>query len=102
MQGRVRTIRRHANGAATVSLVLRDRPWSAVVADMIEGFVVVNDVDAAAAECLRDLLWSTLDEVELRPDGGPGAPVTDLVTATALSPAASPAASPPLSIVDAA
>ena len=66
VKGRMRTIRRHADGGATVSLVLRDRPWSAVVGDMIEGFVVVNDVDPVGAERLRDLLWGALDEVDLR------------------------------------
>lgn len=78
VKGRMRTIRRHANGGATVSLVLRDRPWSAVVADMIEGFVIVNDVDPVAAECLRDLLWASVDEIDLRADGRPGAAVSDL------------------------
>lgn len=92
VKGRMRTIRRHANGGATVSLVLRDRPWSAVVADMIEGFVVVNDVDPVAAERLRDLLWASIDEIDLRVDGQPGASVTDL----------SGVSEPSLRIVDAA
>src|SRR6056297_1126974 len=90
VDGRMRTIRRHANGAATVSLVLRGRPWSAVVADMIEGFVVVNDVDPVAGERLRDLLWATLDEIDLRGDPRSGASVTDLAPG---------ASEPPLHIV---
>lgn len=77
VKGRTRTVRRHADGRATVSLVLRDRPWSAVVGDMIEGFVVVNDVDPVAAEQLRDLLWGALDEIDLRADRRDGAAVPD-------------------------
>ncbi len=93
VKGRMRTIRRHADGGATVSLVLRDRPWSAVVGDMIEGFVVVNDGDPVGAERLRDLLWGALDEIDLRADPQPGASVSAL---TGGSPDA------PLHIVDAA
>jgi hypothetical protein len=92
VKGRMRTIRRHANGGATVSLVLRDRPWSAVVADMIEGFVVVNDVDPVAAERLRDLLWASLDEIDLHVGQPSEASVTDLATVS----------EPALHIVDAA
>ncbi|MFN3216226.1 MAG: hypothetical protein ACE367_07015 [Acidimicrobiales bacterium] len=92
VKGRMRTIRRHANGGATVSLVLRDRPWSAVVSDMIEGFVVVNDVDPMAAERLRDLLWASVEEIDVRVDRQPGASVTDLAGIS----------EPPLRIVDAA
>lgn len=64
VEGRARTIRRHPNGSATVSLVVRERPWSAVVADMIEGFVAVNPQVDDAAE-LRDLLWATIEHIEL-------------------------------------
>lgn len=78
MKGRVRTIRRHAHGGATVALVLRGRPWSAVVADMIEGFVVVNDLGPGAAEQLRDLLWATVDDIDLRADRSASASVTSL------------------------
>lgn len=67
MPGRVRTIRRHGDGTATVSVVLRDRPWAAVVADMIEGFAAVNDDPGHE---LRDQLWAAataLDDVEHQP-----------------------------------
>jgi hypothetical protein len=59
--GRLRTIRRHADGTATVSVVLRDRPWSAVVADMIDGFVAVND---NVSPTLRDELWAAAERVD--------------------------------------
>ena len=63
LPGRNRSIRHHANGTATVSLVLRDRPWSSVVADMIDGIVAVNpDSDA---EMLRDDLWATIEHIDL-------------------------------------
>jgi hypothetical protein len=92
VKGRMRTIRRHANGGATVSLVLRDRPWSSVVADMIEGFVVVNDGDPVAAEHLRDLLWAALDDIDVRVGQRSEASVTDLAAIS----------EPSLHIVDAA
>lgn len=61
-RGRVRTMARHGDGSVTVSLVLRDRPWSAVLADMVEGAVVANGCVGAEAERLRDELWSAFDE----------------------------------------
>ena len=69
--GRMRTLRRHNDGSVTVSLVVRNRPWSAVVADMIQSFVVANNLDEAAAELARDHLWlavSEQDEFSLTPD----------------------------------
>lgn len=68
IQGSNRSIRRHASGGATVSLVLRDRPWSSVVADMIDGFAAVNP-DADVAE-LRDVLWGVVEQIDLT-DAGP-------------------------------
>ncbi len=65
--GRNRSIRRHANGSSTISLVLRDRPWSSVVADMIDGIVAVNpDADP---EVLRDGLWATIEYIDLASEG---------------------------------
>ena len=55
-----RTIRRHDDGAI-VSVRLRGRPWAAVLADMIEGVVVVNSLGGRAADELRHALWSTLE-----------------------------------------
>jgi hypothetical protein len=46
-----------------VSLVLRERPWSSVAADMIDGFVAANDADDA--EDLRDLLWGIIEDIDL-------------------------------------
>jgi hypothetical protein len=50
---------------AIVSVRLRDRPWAAVAADMVEGVVVANGVTGIAAGGLRARLWAALDEVSL-------------------------------------
>jgi hypothetical protein len=50
---------------AIVSVRLRDRPWPAVAADMVEGVVVANVITGTAAGRLRARLWTALDEVSL-------------------------------------
>lgn len=50
---------------AVVSVRLRDRPWGAVVADMVEGVVVANELDGVAAGRLRAALWTALDTAGL-------------------------------------
>ena len=50
---------------AVVSVRLRDRPWGAVVADMVEGVVVANELDGVAAGRLRAALWAALDSAGL-------------------------------------
>jgi hypothetical protein len=54
-----RSLRRHADGVV-VSVKLRGRPWAAVIADMIEGVVVANQLDAPQAFRLRAELWAAL------------------------------------------
>ena len=66
LDGVERSVRRRADGAATVSVLLRGRPWVAVLADMIEGVVVVNDLDGAAATRCRTALWAQIESEELR------------------------------------
>jgi hypothetical protein len=67
--GVTRTIRRGsgggggAGGAATVSVVLRGRPWAAVTSDMIEGTLVANRLTGVAADRARAALWSVLAEL---------------------------------------
>jgi len=51
-----RSIRRWPGGA-TVSVVVRDRPWAAVQADLVEGVVAANDLAGAAAADARAALW---------------------------------------------
>ena len=42
---------------------VRDRPWPAVLADMIEGVVVVNDLPPPRATRVRTELWDALATV---------------------------------------
>jgi hypothetical protein len=56
-----RTVRRR-RGGVTVAVRLRERPWAAVVADMVEGVVVANDLRGPAADRARAALWAALDE----------------------------------------
>jgi hypothetical protein len=59
--GRRRTLARYADGLVTVSVMVRNRVWEAVLADMIEGVVVTNQLDGIDAEVLRDQLWEALE-----------------------------------------
>lgn len=61
LQGVQRSLTRRAIGASTVAVRLRQRPWPAVLADMIEGVVVVNALQGSAADELRHALWSALE-----------------------------------------
>ena len=61
LQGVQRSLTRRAIGASTVAVRLRQRPWAAVLADMIEGVVVVNGLQGSAADELRHALWSALE-----------------------------------------
>lgn len=56
-----RSLRRHESGAATVSVRLKGRPWSAVVADMIEGVVAANRLHGAGADRVRTALWAAAE-----------------------------------------
>lgn len=49
--------------AVMVSVALRDRPWPAVVADMVEGVVVANRLTAVRADHVRAGLWRVATEV---------------------------------------
>ena len=50
-------------GQATVAVLLRDRPWEAVLADMIEGMVVANALRGPEADHCRDTLWRAVAAV---------------------------------------
>lgn len=54
-----RSIRRYAD-RAVVAVRLRDRPRSAVIADMIEGVVVANRLVPPDADRVRSDLWHGL------------------------------------------
>ena len=48
-------------GGATVAVVVRDRPWPAVQADLVEGIVAANELRSPAADRARAELWSALE-----------------------------------------
>jgi hypothetical protein len=56
-----RTLRRR-RGVPSVAVQLKGRPWSAVVADMIEGIVVANGLSGAKADRARTALWLAVDD----------------------------------------
>ena len=45
---------------AVVSIRVRDRPWPAVLADMVEGVVVANGLHAPDADRARAALWESV------------------------------------------
>lgn len=57
-----RTLRRFSGGeiAGLVSVAVKDRPIAAVVADMIEGVVVLNGLVAVESAHVRAALWRSL------------------------------------------
>jgi hypothetical protein len=59
LRGADRSLRRRPGGGV-VAVRLRGRPWSAVIADMIEGVIVVNELPVPAATRLRTELWELL------------------------------------------
>lgn len=58
--GARRTITRTHRGA-TISVTVADRAWTAVLADLIDGIVVTNELEGAAAIRCRTALWSALE-----------------------------------------
>jgi hypothetical protein len=68
-----RSIRRWPGGA-TVAVVVRDRPWPAVLADLVEGVVAANDLRSPAADRARAELWSALEDVPPREAREPRGP----------------------------
>jgi hypothetical protein len=58
-------LRRRADGGATVAVRLRERPWPAVVADMVDGLVVANQLVGTDAAAARSLLWGAVQRAGL-------------------------------------
>jgi hypothetical protein len=56
-----RSICRRRDGGATVAVVLRSRPWAAVVADMVEGVVAANRLRGVPADRARTALWRSVE-----------------------------------------
>ena len=61
LAGIQRSIRRRGR-AATISVVLRGRPWQAVLADMIEGIIVANRLPSSRSDTVRRALWLAVDD----------------------------------------
>jgi hypothetical protein len=62
LEGVARSVRRRADGNATIAVVVRNRPWPAVLADMVEGIVIANHLSGAQADRARARLWSVVGE----------------------------------------
>lgn len=45
---------------------IKDRPWSAVLADMIEGVVVANGLEGARADRVRSAMWLAVEDPQGR------------------------------------
>lgn len=65
VHGADRTLRWRADGSAIVAVRLRDRPWVAVLGDMVEGVVVANGLAGHRATRARTALWEALDGRDL-------------------------------------
>lgn len=61
-----RTVRRRADGGSTVAVRLHGRPFVAVLADMIEGLVLVNDMSGTEATRVRTALWDAVASEDLQ------------------------------------
>jgi hypothetical protein len=70
-----RTLRRHASGGV-VAVRLGGRPWAAVVADMIDGVMALNQLDARRAARVRADLWHVVTSGVDAVESAPSAPST--------------------------
>ncbi len=66
--GADRTLRRRPGGGS-VAVRVRGRPWPAVLADMIEGVVAVNDLSPPVATRVRTDLWEVVMGTDDNRDG---------------------------------
>jgi hypothetical protein len=60
LRGVDRSLRRRVDGGAMVAVVLRGRPWPAVLADLVEGVVAANRLSGPAADQARAALWAAV------------------------------------------
>ena len=65
--GAQRTVRRRGDGSFVVAVALRNRSWPAVLADMVEGVVVANQLEGAAALRCRHQLGCALAQDSSHP-----------------------------------
>ncbi len=71
--GAQRTLRHRPGGGVSVAVTIRDRPFVAVVADMVEGIVVANHLDGIEATRVRTALWEAVTLHEPMADDEPTA-----------------------------
>ena len=57
LAGVARSLRRRPDGTVVIAIVLRDRPWPAVLADMVDGIVATNQLSGSTADAARAALW---------------------------------------------
>src|SRR3546814_20347603 len=55
-----RSIKRWAGGAP-IAVVVKDRPWAAVQADLLDGVIAATRLAGAAADRAREGLWLALE-----------------------------------------
>lgn len=60
LAGVQRSLRRRGD-TVTVAVRLRQRPWVAVLADMIDGVVAANRLRGAEADDVRTALWQAVE-----------------------------------------
>ena len=65
-----RTVRRRAGGGL-VAVAVKGRPMAAVLADMIEGVVVVNNLVPPESDTVRAALWSAVTQLLVSADKTP-------------------------------
>ena len=61
------------DGSFVVAVVLHDRPWADVLADLVEGVVAANAMRGAEAKRCRAALWSACGAKEVIPHALPDA-----------------------------
>jgi hypothetical protein len=54
---------RRVNGGVVISVLLRGRPFVAVLSDMVEGVVVANRLYGREAEIARTVLWASVESL---------------------------------------
>jgi hypothetical protein len=59
-----RSLMRRRAGGAIVAVRLWGRPWAAVLADMVEGVVVINRLEEVPADGCRSVLWEALEDTQ--------------------------------------
>jgi hypothetical protein len=64
-----RSLRRRGD-TAVVAVRVRDRPVAAVLADMIEGIVIVNKLRSPDSDRVRAMLWTAVTELGSRDETG--------------------------------